>query len=46
MTHSIEARRTQRDGKEPSGKQKPQVSEYLTWGFVEPPSGFEPETYA
>jgi len=25
---------------------KPQVSEYMTWGLVEPPSGFEPETYA
>ncbi|KIE25556.1 hypothetical protein LK08_18930 [Streptomyces sp. MUSC 125] len=25
---------------------KTQASNYLTWGFVEPLSGFEPETYA
>jgi len=29
----------------PSGR-KPQISGYLSWGFSEPPSGFEPETYA
>jgi hypothetical protein len=25
---------------------KPQVTGYVTWGFVEPPVGFEPTTYA
>lgn len=25
---------------------KPQVTGYVTWGSSEPPSGFEPETYA
>ena len=28
------------------GKEKPQVTASESWGFSEPPSGFEPETYA
>ncbi len=28
------------------GNRKPQVTGYVTWGSSEPPSGFEPETYA
>jgi hypothetical protein len=38
--------RPRRGCAEAAGKQKAQVSEYLTWALGEPPSGFEPETYA
>ena len=35
-----------KDSPEAAEKEKPQVTASESWGFSEPPSGFEPETYA
>lgn len=46
IAHASHPRNPDRVTRHAPSNTKPQVSGYLTWGFSEPPSGFEPETYA